>query len=519
MLTKNRNILLLTLVLLTLLGSCKKEEQVQPALQSFGPTTANHDENIKFIGVGLDQVTSIVMPVDIEIPASQFVSQSSTMIELTVPHESMTGYVTLKTAKGDITTKTTFGAAYQISVASFTPAQARPGTNITITGDFLNYVKQVTFSKDLKVTQFVSQSVNQLVVAIPMTAQTGPIVLSDLAKTPQTVDQDANKNTLILNVNLPAVTALSPASVKQTQNLTITGTDLDLISRIDVPILGGTTSIVSSAFVSQSETQIVLTVPASAVNGKLTLTALSGVQVVTSQSVAITQPNVTALTPSDPSSHSPGVPLTMTGTDLDLVSQIKFPGVSTPVTTFTLTGTTQIDVVIPAGAIGGTVVLVTTTQFLVPVNVSFGNQLTLLKVIYDDVNKSPFGVGGGWGAAGAATNIASTENPRIGTKSVKVTFGGDWGGGCQFGTWGNSPLSTSGTSYFAFSVYGGPGTAGKQINVNVSGVQAQVTINEGSWKDVKILLSDVGSPASISEVWFQDRGFSGTLFFDQIGLK
>src|SRR6185369_6438258 len=187
---KNKNTILLALLVLTLLGSCKKDEQVQPALQSFGPTTANHDENIKFIGVGLDQVTSIVMPVDIEIPASQFVSQSSTQIELKVPHESMVGFVTLKTAKGDITTKTAFGAAYKISVTSFTPTQARPGTDITITGDFLNYIKQVTFSKDLKVTQFVSQSVNQLVVTIPMSAQTGPIVLTDLAKTPQLVDQD-----------------------------------------------------------------------------------------------------------------------------------------------------------------------------------------------------------------------------------------------------------------------------------------------------------------------------------------
>lgn len=516
-----KNTLPLSLLILALFNSCTKENATssQIALLSFGPTTVKHGETIKFIGVGLDQVTDIIMPVDVDVPSSAFITHTSSLIEIVVPEESMVGYVTLKTPKGDLTTKTIFGAAYNIAITSFAPATAKPGTNVTINGNFLNYVKQVTFAQNQTVTQFVSQSLHELVVKVPMASQTGPIALSDLAKTPQVVDQDANQNTLILNVTLPDVTNLSPASVKQTQNLTITGTDLDLVKKIDFPILGGSSSILAANFVSQSETQILLAAPATAVNGKLTLTAISGVQVVTSQTVTIIQPDVTALSPSDPSNQAPGVTLTMTGTDLDLIDQIKFPGVSTPVTTFTLTGTTQIDVVIPAGAQGGTIILITKTQFSVPVTLPFGNQLTLLQVIYDDDIHSPFGKGGGWGAAGSGTNTASTENPRTGTKSVKITYGGDWGGGGQLGTWGNSPLSTSGTSYFAFSIYGGTGTGGKNINVNVSGVQKQISITEGAWKDVKILLTDVGTPASISEVWFQDTGWSGTVFIDQIGLK
>lgn len=516
---KIRNALLMSVMILTLFSSCKKDEQVQPALQSFGPTTVKHGETIKFIGVGLDQVTDIIMPVDIDVPASAFITHTSSLIEITVPIESMVGYVTLKTPKGDITTKTMFGAAYEIAVTSFTPTTAKPGTTITITGNFLNYVKQVTFAQGQIVTDFVSQSLTQLVVQVPMAAQTGPIALTDLAKAPQVIDQDADKNALILNVTLPAVTDLSPASVKQTQNLTVTGTDLDLVTKIDFPVLSGSGTILASGFVSQSETQIVVTVPAAAINGKLTLTAISEVQVVTSQAITIIQPNVTALNPSDPSNQIPGAALTMTGTDLDLVKQIKFPGVSTPVTDFTITGTTQIDVVIPQGVQGGTIVLITTTDFSVPVTVPFGNQLTLLQTIYDDAVQSPFGKGGGWGTGGSTTDIANTENPRVGTKSIKVTYGGDWGGGSQFGTWGNNPLSTSGASYFAFSIYGGAGTGEKTINVNVSGVQKAISIVEGAWSDVKIALSDVGNPSSISEVWFQDMGWSGTVYIDQIGLK
>jgi hypothetical protein len=516
---KLRNTLSLLILALLIFGSCKKDEQVQPALQSFGPTTVKHGETIKFIGVGLDQVTNIIMPVDIDVPASAFITHTSSLIEIKVPDESVAGYVTLKTSKGDITTKTIFGAAYEIAVTSFTPTSAKPGTNITINGDFLNYVKQVTFAQNQVVTEFVSQSLHQLVVQVPMAAQTGPIVLSDLAKTPQVVDQDVNKSSLILNVSLPAVSELSPSSVRQTQNLTVTGTDLDLVTKIDFPVLGGNGTVLASGFVSQSETQIVLTVPASAINGKLTLTSISEVQVVTAQSISIIQPNVSALSPSDPSSQVAGATLSLTGTDLDLVAKIKFPGVTDAVTSFILTGTTKIDVVIPQGVQGGTVILITQTQFSVPVSVPFGNQLTLLQVIYDDAIHSPFGQGGGWGTGGSTTDVTSTENPRVGTKSVKVTYGGDWGGGCQFGTWSSSPLSTNGTSYFAFSIYGGAGTGGKTINVNVSGVQKAIPIVEGAWSDVKIALSDVNNPASISEVWFQDMGWSGTVYIDQIGLK
>jgi hypothetical protein len=517
--SKIKNTLSLLMLAMLLLGSCKKDEQVQPALLSFGPTTVKHGETIKFVGVGLDQVTSIVMPVGIDVPSSSFLTHTSSLIEIAVPDESMVGYVTLKTAKGEITSKTIFGAAYEIAVSSFTPATAKPGTTITINGDFLNYVKQVTFAQGQIVTDFVSQSLHELVVSVPLSAQTGPIVLTDLAKTPQVVDQDKDKNTLILDVTLPAVTSLSPSSVRQTENLTITGTDLDLVTKVDFPVLTGTASVISSNFVSHSETQIVLAVPAAAINGKLTLTAVSEVQVQTSQSVTIIQPNVTAFSPSDPSSQVAGATLTMTGTDLDLVKEIKFPGAAANVTDFTLTGTNQIDVVIPSNVMGGTVVLITKTNFSVPVSVPFGNQLTLLSVIFDDAIQNPFKPGGGWGGGGSGTDFTSTENPRVGTKSVKVTYGGDWGGGSQMGTWGNSPLSTSGASYFAFSIYGGTGTGGKTINVNVSGVQKAITIVEGSWTDVKIALSDVGNPTSLSEVWFQDMGWSGTVYIDQVGLK
>jgi hypothetical protein len=159
--------------------------------------------------------------------------------------------------------------------------------------------------------------------------------------------------------------------------------------------------------------------------------------------------------------------------------------------------------------------LYTIHNFAVPVTVPFGNQLTLSATIFDDAIRSPFGKGG-WGSP----DIANTENPRVGSISIKSTFTGGYSGGGQFGTWGNTPLSTAGTAYVAFSVFGGTGTNGKTLIINFNGgPQAYVTINEGMWKDVKVALSDIGSPASISEISFQDGNWAGVVYIDQIGLK
>ncbi|HTJ48732.1 MAG TPA: hypothetical protein VL443_04695 [Cyclobacteriaceae bacterium] len=499
-----------SLLVLALLSSCNDDSSSSKIqLFSFGPSGVKHGDQIKFIGQNLDKVTSIVLPPNIEIQASSFTSKSSTLIELVVPEEAVAGKVTLKTPQGDIETKSMLNFLVPVVITSITE-EAKPGTNISIKGTLVNWIESVTFNDGKVVTEFVSKSTEEVVVTVPMDAKTGFLIFATGGTDPLTFSSENQ-----LTVTLPVVTSLSPAAIKHTENLTVAGTDLDLVTQIAFP--GG--AVVSAGdFVSQSETEIVVAVPATSTSGALTLTVPSGVEVVTDDAITIILPIVTAISPTDPSTQeTAGTTLTFTGTDLDLVAKIKFPGVSTPVTTFTTTGTTQIDVVVPAGAQGGTLVLTTIHDFTVAVTVSYGNQLTLLKTIFDDNLHSPFAKGGGWGTTSA--DIANTENPRVGTVSVKATYGGDWGGTSQFGTWGNTPLSTSGTTYFAFSIYGGTGTGGKSINVNVSGQQKQIAIVEGKWTDVKILLSDVGSPSSISEVWFQDTGWTGTVYIDQVGLK
>ncbi len=512
-----KSALLFSLVALIVVSACNKDNvsSSKPTLLSFGPSTVEHGDTIKFIGTNLNQITDIVMPVGIDVPKSSFLTHTSTLIELVVPKSSMLGHVVLRYENDSIVSKALFGAKYTITARTFTPSSLRPGDNITITGNFLNYVKQVTFTAGQNVTQFVSQSLHQLVVQVPMASQSGTFSLTDLAGTnAQIVTQDTLLNDLLITVTLPKFTGLSPTALRQLETLTITGTDLDLVGEVDFTTSTGTVPVLT--FVNQSSTQIEVVVPGTSITGKVSLKAFSGLKV-DGLSVTIVEPSVTAFSPIDEDAQiTEGSTLTLTGTDLDLVSAIKFPGVITTVTTFTLTGTTQIDVLVPAGAVGGTMILTTNTGMTIPVVAPYGPQLTLLAAFYEDAIENGFGAWGGWSGS---SDYSGTSQVRVGTKSITATYTGNYGGQPQMGG-GN--LSTSGANYFAFSIYGGPGTGGNNIQIILSGgsaVVAPTPIVEGQWTDVKMPLTSFGSPSSINQVSFQCQGWTGTVYLDQIGLK
>ena len=155
-------------------GSSKTE------LFSFGPTGAKPGDTLRFIGVNLDRVTSIQFTgSNAVVDQKDFKQQSSNLILVIVPQTTEKGYVTLKASDGDIVTKTMLNLKVA-SVENTMTAQARPGDNITITGNYLNWVTQITFAKNKVVTSFVSKSINQIIVTVPVDAETGPLVLKYL---------------------------------------------------------------------------------------------------------------------------------------------------------------------------------------------------------------------------------------------------------------------------------------------------------------------------------------------------
>jgi hypothetical protein len=338
----------ITVLFVVALGSCEKDSEKTSdniELLSFGPTGAQHGDTIKFIGHNLDKVESIQFTGNnAVVNKGDFKSVAKDLLLVLVPAAAEKGKVTLKTPQGDIVSKTEFNIGVTPEITTIT-AEARPGANITITGDYMNWVTMVTFPKNIEVTTFVSQDLNQLVVKVPDNAETGPLVI-----TYSGTDSGAYETEDTLKVTLPKGNAIAPALLYHGENVEITGTDLDLVKKVYFTNV----SAAVTTFVSQTATKLVVKVPATALKGTLKLEAASGVQTTVTGELDIKLPRATGIAPAIVK-HTENI--TITGTDLNLVSKIYFTNASTAVTTFVSQSATQIVVAVPGAAKKGPVKL------------------------------------------------------------------------------------------------------------------------------------------------------------------
>jgi hypothetical protein len=452
------------------LSSCKKDNDDEKSdkieLLSFGPTGAKHGDTLRFFGRNMKNVSAIQFSgTNAIVNQSDFKQQTEELILLIVPQVAEKGFVTLKTPQGDIVSKTQLNLGVTTMVTSMT-LQARPGENITINGNFLNWVKSVTFARDKVVTSFVTKTLNQLVVRVPDDAQTGPLVISYTG-----TDSSFVETTDTLKVALPRITAMTPNPVKHQTNLTITGTDLDLTTKV---IFSGAATPVTTF--TKTATQIVVSVPASAKKGKLTLESASGVQTTSAADLDVLLPAVTTISPNP---IDPGANLTITGTNLDLVTTVTFEN-APAVSTFVSRSATQMVVQVPNGVSRGKVTLGVLNSSL---TVQSADVLeingavpppTIAFPLYNDAvttnwtNSNGY-TGGGWGGT---KDLVNTSPVREGTKSVKIDYVGGYGSPLQLAHNSGDSLLIGSYTTFKISIFGAPGSGGKRVNIGINGKDA-----------------------------------------------
>ncbi|AKQ46622.1 hypothetical protein TH63_14880 [Rufibacter radiotolerans] len=485
------------------LGSDKVE------LISFGPTGAKHGEKIKFIGRNLNKVESIALA-GVTVPKAQFTSHTSELIELVVPATAEQGRVVLKIAGGEeITSKTVLSFDVPVKVTSVT-GEAKPGTNITIKGDFLNWVDSVQFgSLQKSVKTFATKSKTELVLTVPMEAKTGSLFLFTGGTKPLKMETEQ-----VLTVTLPKATGFSPASLKHGENLTITGTDLDLVKEI---VFTGVGTAKTATFVSQTATQLVVTVPNNASTGTLKLVAKSMVEAPTTQSITIILPAITTLAPNP---VDPGANLTITGTNLDLVKTVNFTG-GASVSTFISQSPTQIVLKMPTTDIlNGAVTFITTRNY----TVATGKTLTInvarpAYYIYNDVLNSGWQKWDGWGTT--TQDIENTEFVSRGTKAIKVSFNDPYG---AFQLHPNNKDVLDGYTTIVLYVRGTVNSRGSIQIKNMAGTfgtDAPFDIVAGQYTRIEIPISALGNiTGGINEFYIKNYGTNpNTFYIDDIELK
>ncbi|MBX2944848.1 MAG: hypothetical protein KF725_03355 [Cyclobacteriaceae bacterium] len=501
---------------LSMLSSCLDEEKpTQIVLLSFGPSGVHHGDEITFFGQNLDKVTAIVLKPNVEIPKSAFKSVSAERINMIVPETAEAGIITLKTPQGDIESKTILNFEVPVVIQSIT-TEAKPGTNITITGEKVNWIESVTFPSDLRISKedFVSRSLTQVVVTVPMEAQTGFLIFSLGGTKPLTFGTEEQ-----LIVTLPTVTGIAPQSIRHTGTLTISGTNLDLITAIQFT---GGTEVAKANFTSQSENEIKLVVPATAKTGSLTLKQLSPVALTTSP-LTIILPVGTALSP------TPAIPgqdvITITGTDLDLVAKLVLPGAGDVLATSFISQTsTEIKLAVPATATQGAVDYITVHGYAGPLGVvlrlpSTGGFPTLDYYIYKDGLQSGWSAWGGWGHV--SQSFTNTENPANGTMAIKSVFN-DAYGAIQIHN-GGSPGIFAGYNYLVFYVHvvGQDSKVIVQIDNNADFYPPEFT--KDKYHQIVVPLASLAGSNNVTELRIKNNNTNAPanntiVFIDEIGL-
>ena len=296
--------------------------------------------------------------------------------------------------------------ANAILLKSFGPSPALRGGDIRFIGQNLDKVSAVILSDNVEVTNFKSKTPTEIVLTVPQATVDGPVTL----KTP---NGDIVSKT-ILKISEPiALTKFSPATVRPGEKVTLEGTYLNLIKEV---IFANKKSVLAADFLSQAAGKLEVNVPLDAQTGLIVLSnGLSDPILVESDTtLAVTLPQGAAVAPTPVKA---GAVLTITGSDLDLVQEVAFPGGSR-VSTFAAQDAGKIEVQVPANAQDGSVKLI--ARSLVETTVAVPIEMLLPSVS----NLSPNPV-----KPGASVTISGQNLDLV----TAVGFGGGAAGAIQGG--------------------------------------------------------------------------------------
>ena len=297
------------------------------SLNVFGPSPVLRGGELRFLGCGLDQVASVLIPGCDAITDIQLISAEE--IRVIVPQTALPGYVTLMLRNGEsIVTKTQLTYSEPVSIESLSPESVRPGDVLTIKGEYLNLMSQVIFAKDVivsdemvvegeegtteSVNRFLKHTRNEIQVRVPEEAQSGKIILSDGAEIPNRLYSEVE-----LQVVLPSVTEVADHNnIKPGATLTVTGENFDLVK--EVRMENGE----KVEFEFSANKTLQFTLPANAVSGFIYAVPASGVQVPIAN-IEMAKPGNFSCAVSE---IDAGGEITIQGENLDLVSAVIFTG-------------------------------------------------------------------------------------------------------------------------------------------------------------------------------------------------
>lgn len=397
------------------------------SLNVFGPSPVLRGGELRFLGCGMDQVASVLIPGCDAITDIQLISAEE--IRVIVPQTALPGYVTLMLRNGEsIVTKTQLTYSEPVSIESFSPESVRPGDVLTIKGEYLNLIHQVIFADNVVVSDeiaveeeekgrttenagFLKHTRNEIQVLVPYEARSGKICLSDGAELPNLLYAEVE-----LQVTTPSVAQVEERiDVKPGEEMSVIGEDLDLVEEIQL----SNGEPVEFTYSAENNT-LTFKLPDNAVDGPVYAVPASGVKVQVAEIKMVTPEDVA----SEVTEIVAGKELTLTGKNMYMIAAVLFQGVEKAVE-LSSSSETEVKVVVPGEAQSGTIQLVLTSGETIS-----GPELTITAPKYcqiadESVLENDFFIGDEEDMVITVVNGDELAEVQIGDEQVQYSVSGD----------------------------------------------------------------------------------------------
>ncbi|MBR6457423.1 MAG: hypothetical protein IKS71_02385 [Bacteroidales bacterium] len=267
----------------------------------------------------LNLIHEVILADKVKISEEAFKAHDRYTIKVTVPETARTGKVGLGTIdelaiagseneKDLLATLNIVESETELVVTTakgtVAAAPVKAGANATITGTNLKLVKSLKL-EGATVTEFTATD-TQITFVLPAAVADGDVLMVMASG----VEVSAGALTTVV----PTVTAVAPTPVKNGAALTITGTDLDLVTGVNLPKA-------AAQFEATATTITIAEVPEKAQEGDITLSLANGKTL--TAAYTLVKPTVTSFSVNPAAA---GSPVTVNGTDLDLVAAVTFGG-------------------------------------------------------------------------------------------------------------------------------------------------------------------------------------------------
>ena len=210
------------------------------------------------------------------------------------------------------------------------------GSTVEILGQGFTGTTGVTFN-GVAATTFTNTSDTYMTAVVPAGATTGTLKVTTFTST-----MSSNRPFRVT----PQITSFAPASGIVGATVTITGVSLKQASSVTI---GGK----AATFTVNSDTQLTATVPAGALTGQKIGIGTAGGSASSATNFTVV-PSIASFTPT---SGKVGTSVTITGHSFTGATAIKFGGVAA--TSLQVINDTQVDALVPAGAVTGTISVMT----------------------------------------------------------------------------------------------------------------------------------------------------------------